>query len=93
MRTKWEHDKKKRLNVTSSALVVHNNAKPKLIKMTFHKRLEKIQPPPTIDGIILVIVDRLMHGATNEPMASMLKDQVESSVGSWKKLFRSKHYR
>ncbi len=25
-----------------------------------------------------------MHDATNEPMTSMLKNQVESSVGSWK---------
>jgi hypothetical protein len=61
--------------------------------MALHKRLEKIQPPPTTNGIVLVIVDGLMHGATNEPMTSMLKDYVESNVGSWKKLFQSKHYR
>jgi hypothetical protein len=54
----------------------------KLIKMAPHIRLEKIQPPPTIDGIVLVIVDGLVHGATNEPMASMLKDQVESNTSS-----------
>jgi len=35
-----------------------------------------------MDGIILVMVDGLMHGATNEPMASMLEDQVEISVSS-----------
>jgi hypothetical protein len=46
-----------------------------------------------MDGIVLVIVDGLMHGATNEPMASMLEDQVESNVGSSKNLFQSKHYR
>jgi hypothetical protein len=40
-----------------------------------------------------VIVDGLVHGATNEPMASMLKDQVESNTSSWKKLFQSEHYR
>lgn len=33
-----------------------------------------------MDGIILVMVD-----AINEPMAFILEDQVESSVGSWKK--------
>jgi len=75
------------------SLVMHNNMEPKLIRMALHKRLEKIQPPPTMDGIVLVIDDGLMHGATNEPMASMLEDQVESSVCSWKKLFQSKHYR
>jgi hypothetical protein len=31
-----------------------------------------------------VKIYRPMHGATNEPMASMLKDQVQSNVGSWK---------
>jgi hypothetical protein len=46
-----------------------------------------------VDGIVLVIVDGLMHGATNEPMAFMLEDQVESNDGSWIKLFQSKHYR
>jgi hypothetical protein len=35
-----------------------------------------------MDKIVLVTVDGLAHGATNEPMAFMLKDQVESSVGS-----------
>jgi hypothetical protein len=54
----------------------------KLIIMAPHIRLEKIQPPPTMDGIVLVIVDGLVHGATNEPMASMLKDQVESNTSS-----------
>jgi hypothetical protein len=34
-----------------------------------------------------------MHGATNELMASMLEDQVQTNVGSWKKLLQSKHYR
>jgi hypothetical protein len=56
------------------SLVVHSNVEPKLIRMALHKRLEKIQPPPTTNGIVLVIVDGLMHGATNEPMTSMLKD-------------------
>jgi hypothetical protein len=46
-----------------------------------------------MDGIVLVTIDGLVDGATTEPMASMLKDQVESSVGSWKKLIQSKHYR
>jgi hypothetical protein len=54
----------------------------KLIRMAPHTRLEKIQPPPTMDGIILVTIDGLVHGATNELMKSMLEDQVESSVGS-----------
>jgi hypothetical protein len=58
----------------------------KLIKMMFHTRLEKIQPPPTMDGIVLVMVDGLVHGATNEPMASMLENQLESNVGSLKKI-------
>ncbi len=61
--------------------------------MAPHTRLENIQPPPTMDGIVLVTIYGPMHGATNEPMASMLKDQVQSNVGSWKKLFQSKHYR
>jgi hypothetical protein len=46
-----------------------------------------------MDGIVLVMVDGLMHGATNEPIASMLEDQVKSSVGSWKKMLQSEHYR
>ncbi len=50
--------------------------------MAPHTRLEKIQRPPTMDGIVLLIVDGLMHCATNGPMAFMLKDQVESNVGS-----------
>jgi hypothetical protein len=50
--------------------------------MAPHTRLEKIQPPPTMDGIILVTIDGLVHGATNELMTSMLEDQVESNVGS-----------
>jgi len=54
----------------------------KLIKMAPHTRSEKTQPPPTVDGIVFVIVDGLVHGATNEPMASMLKDQVESNTSS-----------
>ncbi len=54
----------------------------KLIRMAPHTRLENIQPPPTMDGIVLVTIYGPMHGATNEPMASMLKDQVQSNVGS-----------
>jgi hypothetical protein len=50
--------------------------------MAPHTRLEKIQPPPTMDGTILVTIVGLMHGATNELMTSMLEDQIESSVGS-----------
>ncbi len=61
--------------------------------MAPHTRLENIQPPPTMDGILLVTIYGPMHGATNEPMAFMLEDQVQSNVGSWKKLFQSKHYR
>ncbi len=61
--------------------------------MAPHTRLENIQPPPTMDGILLVTIYGPMHGATNEPMAFMLKDQVQSNVGSWKKLLQSKHYR
>jgi hypothetical protein len=38
-----------------------------------------------------VTIDGLVHVATNEPMTSMLEDQVESNVGSWK--FQSEHYR
>ncbi len=65
----------------------------KFIKMAPHTRLENTQPPPTMDGIVLVMVDGLVHGATNEPMAFMLKDQVESSVGSWKILVQFEHYK
>jgi hypothetical protein len=54
----------------------------KLIRMAPHTKLEKTQPSPTMDGIVLVTVDGLVHDATNEPMAYMLKDRVESSVGS-----------
>ncbi len=50
--------------------------------MAPHRRLEKIQPPPTMDLIILATIDGLVHGATNELMTSMLEDQVESNVGS-----------
>ncbi len=53
----------------------------KLIRMAPHTRLQNIQFPPTMDGIVLVMVDGLRHGATNEPIASMLENQV----GSWKK--------
>ncbi len=53
--------------------------------MMLHTRLEKTQSPPTMDGIILVMVEGLVHGPTNEPMASMLENQLESNVGSWKK--------
>ncbi len=54
-----------------------------LIRMAPHTRLWKIQLSPTMDGIVLVMVDGLiMHGATNEPITSMLEDQVKSSVGS-----------
>ncbi len=55
--------------------------------MALHTRLEKTWPLPIMDGMVSMIVDGLMHGATNEQMASMLKDQIESNVGSWKKLF------
>ncbi len=65
----------------------------KYIRMAPHTRLEKTQPPPTMDGIVLVMVDGLVHAATNEPMASMLKDQVESSVGSWKIFVQFEHYK
>jgi hypothetical protein len=61
------------------------------IRMAPHTRLEKTQPPPTMDGIVLVMVDGLVRGATNEPMAFMLKDQVEPSVGSWKILLQFEH--
>jgi hypothetical protein len=61
--------------------------------MALHTRLEKAQPPPTMDGIVLVMIDGLVHGPTNEPKASMLKDQVGSNVCSWKKLFQSKQNR
>jgi hypothetical protein len=54
----------------------------KLIKMAPYTRLENIQPPPTMDGIVLVTIYGPMHRATNEPMASMLEDQVQSNVGS-----------
>jgi len=54
----------------------------KLIRMALHTRLENIQPPPTMDGIVLVTIYGPMHGATNEPMASKLEDQVQSNVGS-----------
>jgi hypothetical protein len=50
----------------------------KLIKITPHTRLKRTQPPPTMDRIILVIVDGLVRGATNEPMTSLSKDQLES---------------
>jgi hypothetical protein len=47
-----------------------------------------------MDRIILVIVDGLVRGATNEPMISLSKDQLESSiVRSWEELFQSKHYK
>ncbi len=39
-----------------------------------------------MDELILVTIDGLVHGVTNEPMAFMLEDQVESNVGSWKKI-------
>jgi len=65
----------------------------KLIRMALHTRLQKIQLPPIMDEIILMTIDGLRHGATNEPIAFMLKDQVESNVGSWKKMLQSEHYR
>jgi hypothetical protein len=43
--------------------------------------LKNTQPPPTMDGIILVTFDGLLHGATNEPMKSMLEDWVW--IKSW----------
>ncbi len=39
-----------------------------------------------MDELVLVTIDGLVHGATNEPMASNLEDQNESNVGSWKKI-------
>jgi len=54
----------------------------KLIRTTPHTRLENIQPQPTMDGILLVTIYGPMYDATNEPMASMLEDQVRSNVGS-----------
>jgi len=48
----------------------------KLIRMAPHTRLEKIQPLPTMDGIVLVTIDGLMHCAANGPMAFVLEDQV-----------------
>jgi len=66
----------------------------KSIKTTPHIMLKKTQPSPTMDRIILVIVDGLMRGATNEPTTSLSKDQLESSiVRSWENLFQSKHYK
>jgi len=50
--------------------------------MAPHTRLENIPPPLTMDGMVLVTIYGPMHGATNEPMASMLEDQVKSNVGS-----------
>jgi hypothetical protein len=44
--------------------------------------LEKTQPPPTMDGIVLVMVDEFMHTIKNEPMVSIIEDKVELSVGS-----------
>ncbi len=52
----------------------------KLIRITLHTRLEKTWPSPTMDEIVLVMVDGLMHGAKNEPTVSMLEDQVESNA-------------
>jgi hypothetical protein len=57
----------------------------KLIRMAPHTRLQKIQLSPTMDGIVLVMVNGLMHGATKEPIASML-DQV--LVGLYYLFFR-----
>jgi hypothetical protein len=54
----------------------------KLNRMAPHTRLERIQPFTNHGQDSFVTVDGLAHGATNEPMAFMLKDQVESSVGS-----------
>jgi hypothetical protein len=31
-----------------------------------------------MDGIVLVMIDGLVHGATNESMTSMLKNHIES---------------
>jgi hypothetical protein len=50
--------------------------------MAPHTRLEKTQPPPTMAGIVLVMVDGFMHTIKNEPMVSIIEVQVESSVGS-----------
>jgi hypothetical protein len=33
----------------------------KLIRMMPHTRMEKTQPPPTMDGIVLVMVDGLVN--------------------------------
>ncbi len=66
----------------------------KSVKITPHTRLKKTQPPPTMDRIILVIVDGLMRGATHEPTISLSKDQLKSSIArSWEELFQSKHYK
>lgn len=65
----------------------------KLNRITLHTRLEKTSSSPTMDGIVLVMVDGLMHGAKNEPMISMLEDQVELSANLLKKLMKSKHYK
>jgi hypothetical protein len=61
--------------------------------MAPHTRLQKIELPPTMDGIVFEMIDGLMHGATNEPIVSMLEDQVEPNVHSWKKMLQSEHYR
>ncbi len=45
--------------------------------MAPYTRLEKTQPLPTMDGMVLVTIDGLMHGATNKQMVFMLKDQIE----------------
>jgi len=39
--------------------------------MALHTRLENIQPPPGMDGIVLVMIDGLVHGATNESITFM----------------------
>ncbi len=40
---------------------------------------------------MLVIVDGLVRGATNEPMTYISKDQLESNiVRSWEKMLQSK---
>jgi hypothetical protein len=49
----------------------------KLIKMAPHTMLENIQLPPTMHGIVFLTIYGPMHGATNEPMAFMLKDQIQ----------------
>jgi hypothetical protein len=40
----------------------------KLIKMASHTRLEKTQPPPIMDGIVLMAINGFRAWCNNEPM-------------------------